>query len=162
MRFTPMPDTSVVLRNLRQRIDSLGMNDKIFNVIVPIEKLKLSREARGSGRKIYPGYVLVDMIVDRWFLVCGAQHSAGNRFCRRRVNPVPLKKEEVDYLFKKWTPGQLSTTLIWQSVKQFCYRWPFKNWNQSKFWWIGIAEKCFGFHVRPRDSSEVDFLQVKI
>ena len=57
---------NAVLRNLRQRIDSLGLNDKIFDVIVPVEK---KIKVKGTKRveveeKIYPGYVLVDMIVD--------------------------------------------------------------------------------------------------
>ena len=54
-----------VAQNLRQRIESLGMADKIFNVIVPKEK---KIKIRGGKRhiveeKVYPGYVLVEMIV---------------------------------------------------------------------------------------------------
>lgn len=94
---------NVVLRNLKQRIDSLGMNDKIFNVIVPTEK---KIKIKGSKRveveeKIYPGYVLVDMIVtdDSWYVVRNTPRVTG--FVGAGVNPVPLQKEEVDYLFKK-------------------------------------------------------------
>src|SRR5680860_1796435 len=61
---------NAVLRNLKQRIESLGMEDKIFNVIVPIEKkVKIKGGKRVTvEEKIYPGYVLVDMIVtdDSW------------------------------------------------------------------------------------------------
>ena len=51
--------------------------------------------------KIYPGYVLVDMIVtdDSWYVVRNTPRVTG--FVGAGVNPVPLKKEEVDYLFKK-------------------------------------------------------------
>lgn len=94
---------NVVLRNLKQRIDSLGMEDKIFNVIVPIEKkIKIKAGKRAEvEEKIYPGYVLVDMIVteDSWFVVRNTPRVTG--FVGAGVNPVPLKKEEVDYLFKK-------------------------------------------------------------
>ncbi len=94
---------NVVLRNLRQRIDSLGMNDKIFNVIVPIEKkIKIKAGKRVEvEEKIYPGYVLVDMIVtdDSWYVVRNTPRVTG--FVGAGVNPVPLKGEEVDYLFKK-------------------------------------------------------------
>lgn len=98
---------NVVLRNLRQRIDSLGMNDKIFNVIVPVEKkIKIKAGKRVEvEEKIYPGYVLVDMIVtdDSWYVVRNTPRVTG--FVGAGVNPVPLRKEEVDYLFKKMDAG---------------------------------------------------------
>ncbi len=94
---------NVVLRNLRQRIDSLGMNDKIFSVIVPIEKkIKIKGGKRVEvEEKIYPGYVLVDMIVtdDSWYVVRNTPRVTG--FVGAGVNPVPLRKDEVDFLFKK-------------------------------------------------------------
>ena len=94
---------NVVLRNLKQRIDSLGMHEKIFNVIVPVEKkIKIKAGKRVEvEEKIYPGYVLVDMIVtdDSWYVVRNTPRVTG--FVGAGVNPVPLKKEEVDYLFKK-------------------------------------------------------------
>ena len=54
-----------VARNLKQRIESLGYEDKIFNVLVPKEK---KIKVKGGKReiyeeKIYPGYVLVEMVV---------------------------------------------------------------------------------------------------
>lgn len=98
---------NVVLRNLRQRIDSLSMNDKIFNVIVPVEKkIKIKAGKRVEvEEKIYPGYVLVDMVVtdDSWYVVRNTPRVTG--FVGAGVNPVPLKKEEVDYLFKKMDAG---------------------------------------------------------
>jgi len=98
---------NVVLRNLKQRIDSLNMNDKIFNVIVPVEKkIKIKAGKRVEvEEKIYPGYVLVDMIVtdDSWYVVRNTPRVTG--FVGAGVNPVPLKKEEVDYLFKKIDAG---------------------------------------------------------
>ena len=98
---------NVVLRNLRQRIDSLGMNDKIFNVIVPTEKkVKIKAGKRVEvEEKIYPGYVLVDMIVtdDSWYVVRNTPRVTG--FVGAGVNPVPLRQEEVDYLFAKMDKG---------------------------------------------------------
>lgn len=100
---------NVVLRNLKQRIDSLGMNDKIFNVIVPVEKkIKIKGGKRvETEEKIYPGYVLVDMIVtdDSWYVVRNTPRVTG--FVGAGINPVPLKKEEVDYLFKKMDAGTI-------------------------------------------------------
>jgi len=94
---------NAVLRNLRQRIDSLGMHDKIFNVIVPTEKkIKIKGGDRvETEEKIYPGYVLVDMIVtdDSWYVVRNTPRVTG--FVGAGVNPVPLDKKEVEELFSK-------------------------------------------------------------
>ena len=101
---------NVVLRNLKQRIDSLGMNDKIFNVIVPVEKkIKIKGGKRVEvEEKIYPGYVLVNMVVtdDSWYVVRNTPRVTG--FVGAGINPVPLRKEEVDYLFKKMDSGRAS------------------------------------------------------
>jgi transcription termination/antitermination protein NusG len=94
---------NAVMRNLRQRIDSLGMNDKIFNVIVPIEKkIKIKSGKRVEvEEKVYPGYVLVDMIVDdnSWYVVRNTPRVTG--FVGAGVNPVPLDKKEVTDLFNR-------------------------------------------------------------
>lgn len=94
---------NVVLRNLKQRIDSLGMGDKIFNVIVPVEKkIKIKGGKRVEvEEKIYPGYVLVDMVVtdDSWYVVRNTPRVTG--FVGAGVNPVPLRADEVEFLFKK-------------------------------------------------------------
>jgi transcriptional antiterminator NusG len=94
---------NAVARNLKQRIESLGMEDKIFNVIVPTEK---KVRVKGGKRvttedKIYPGYVLVDMIVtdDSWYVVRNTPRVTG--FVGAGVYPVPLEKKEVDELFKR-------------------------------------------------------------
>ena len=59
-----------VADNLRQRIDSMGMEDRIFEVIVPKEKaIEIKNGKRKTVEKrIFPGYVLVDMILtdDSW------------------------------------------------------------------------------------------------
>ena len=94
---------NAVMRNLRQRIDSLGIQEKIFNVVVPTEKkIKIKGGKRVEvEEKIYPGYVLVDMIVtdDSWYIVRNTPRVTG--FVGAGVNPVPLSKEEVDMLFKR-------------------------------------------------------------
>lgn len=92
---------NAVMRNLKQRIDSLGMNDKIFSVIVPTEKkIKIKAGKRVEvEEKVYPGYVLVDMIVDdnSWYVVRNTPRVTG--FVGAGVNPVPLNKQEVTDLF---------------------------------------------------------------
>lgn len=94
---------NAVMRNLKQRIESLGMEDKIFSVIVPTEKkIKIKGNKRvEEEEKIYPGYVLVDMIVtdDSWYVVRNTPRVTG--FVGSGVFPVPLDKKEVDTLFKR-------------------------------------------------------------
>ncbi len=96
---------NAVLRNLKQRIESLGMGDKIFNVVVPTEKkIKIKGGKRVEvEEKIYPGYVLVDMVVtdDSWFVVRNTPRVTG--FVGAGVTPVPLTQKEIDYLL-----GQMS------------------------------------------------------
>jgi transcription termination/antitermination protein NusG len=92
---------NAVMRNLRQRIDSLGINDKIFNVVVPTEKkIKIKAGKRTEvEEKIFPGYVLVDMVVtdDTWFIVRNTPRVTG--FIGAGVQPVPLSQKEIDELF---------------------------------------------------------------
>jgi transcriptional antiterminator NusG len=90
-----------VVRNLKQRVESLGMEDKIFNVLVPTEKkIKVKRGKRvEEEEKVYPGYILVDMIVtdDSWYVVRNTPRVTG--FVGSGVQPVPLKQDEIDELF---------------------------------------------------------------
>jgi transcriptional antiterminator NusG len=94
---------NAVQRNLKQRIESLGKEDKIFNVIVPTEKkIKIKAGKRTeTEEKIYPGYILVDMIVtdDSWYVVRNTPRVTG--FVGAGVNPVPLNPTEVAALFSK-------------------------------------------------------------
>ena len=94
---------NAVARNLKQRIESLGMEDKIFAVVVPTEKkIKIKGGKRiEEEEKIYPGYVLVDMVVtdDSWYVVRNTPRVTG--FVGSGVFPVPLQKAEVEDLFKR-------------------------------------------------------------
>ena len=94
---------NAVLRNLKQRIESLGLDGLIFNVIVPTEKkIKIKGGKRViEDEKIYPGYILVDMIVTdySWYVVRNTPRVTG--FVGSGIHPVPLSQEEVDNLFKR-------------------------------------------------------------
>ncbi len=96
---------NAVTRNLKQRIASLNMSDKIFNVVVPTEK---KIRVKGGKRvteeeRIYPGYVLVEMIVDdeSWFVVRNTPRVTG--FVGSGTQPVPLTEEEYNALMKQMT-----------------------------------------------------------
>ena len=92
-----------VAKNLKQRIESLGMEDKIFNVIVPKEKkIKIKDSKRKViEEKIYPGYVLVEMIVtdDSWYVVRNTPNVTG--FVGAGTTPVPVSLREIEILKKK-------------------------------------------------------------
>lgn len=92
-----------VARNLRQRIESMGMEEKIFSVLVPTEK-KI-RIKNGKRRvvedKIFPGYVLVEMIVsdDSWYVVRNTPRVTG--FVGSGTTPTPLAPEEIAELQRR-------------------------------------------------------------
>lgn len=104
---------NAVARNLKQRIESLSMEDRIFAVVVPVEKkIKIKSGKRvEEEEKIYPGYVLVDMIVtdDSWYVVRNTPRVTG--FVGAGVVPVPLDKKEVEALF-----ARMNTTLTKHAI----------------------------------------------
>jgi len=96
-----------VAKNLKQRIESLGMEDKIFNVLVPKEKkIKIKDgKRRIVEEKIYPGYVLVEMIVtdDSWYVVRNTPNVTG--FVGAGTIPLPVRPEEIEILKKRVGAG---------------------------------------------------------
>ena len=94
---------NAVMRNLKQRIESLGMQNKIFSVVIPTEKkIKVVAGKRQTVEdKVFPGYILVDMIVDdeSWFVVRNTPRVTG--FVGSGVTPVPLTEEEMNSMFKR-------------------------------------------------------------
>lgn len=92
-----------VARNLKQRIDSMDMEDKIFNVLVPMEtKIKIKNGKRTNIReKIFPGYVLVNMIVtdDSWYVVRNTPNVTG--FIGSGTTPTPVSEEEINELQRR-------------------------------------------------------------
>jgi len=92
-----------VAKNLKQRIESLGMEDRIFNVLVPKEKkIKIkSGKRKIVEEKVYPGYVLVEMIVtdDSWYVVRNTPNVTG--FVGAGTTPIPVSNEEIENLKKR-------------------------------------------------------------
>ena len=92
-----------VADSIRQRAESLGMKDKVFDVIVPKEKqIEIKNGKRKVVEKrIFPGYVLVDMIVtdDSWYVVRNTPNLTGFiGFC---VRPTPMSRQEIDRILKR-------------------------------------------------------------
>lgn len=90
-----------VARYLKQRVEMLGMEDKIFKVIVPKEKrVRVKSGKRHTVEdKIYPGYVLIEMILtgESWYVVRNTPRVTGF-VGSDNTKPTPLSKEEVDSL----------------------------------------------------------------
>src|SRR3989344_2906973 len=85
--------------NLHQRIESMGMEDKIFNVLVPKEKkIKIKDGKRVTvEEKIFPGYVIVEMIVtdDSWYVVRNTPNVTG--FVGSGTIPTPISEPEMGF-----------------------------------------------------------------
>ncbi len=96
-------EEEAVARNLKQRIESLGMEDKIFNVIVPKEKkIKIKAGKRKViEERIYPGYVFVEMVVtdDSWYVARNTPRVTG--FIGAGTVPIPVSDEEIEVLKKR-------------------------------------------------------------
>jgi transcription termination/antitermination protein NusG len=94
-----------VKRNLEQRIESFDMTDKIFAVMVPKEKkIKIKNGKRVEvEEKIFPGYILVEMIVtdDSWYVVRNTPNVTG--FVGSGTTPTPIDQKEVENLIKRTT-----------------------------------------------------------
>lgn len=92
-----------VADSLRQRTDSFGMQDKIFSVVVPKEKqIEIKNGKRRTVEKrIFPGYVMVEMIVtdDSWYVVRNTPNVTG--FIGLGVQPTPIDQAEVARIQKR-------------------------------------------------------------
>ena len=92
-----------VAENLKQRVESLDMEDKIFNVLIPTEKkIKIKNGKRKiSEEKVFPGYILVEMEVtdESWYIVRNTPNVTG--FIGTGTVPTPIGEDEVKALQKR-------------------------------------------------------------
>ncbi len=100
----------IVAESIMKRAEAFDMKDKIFNVLVPKEKVW---EIKGGKRelvekKIYPGYVFIDMIVtdDSWYLVRNTPKVTG--FVGAGTTPLPVNQEDIDELLKRTKSEELT------------------------------------------------------
>ena len=96
-----------VKQNLEHRIESMGMHDQIFQIVVPVEEEVDIKDGqrRIVERKIFPGYVLVRMLLtdDSWGVVRNTPAVTGfvGSQMGERVKPVPLRPEDVDKIMRR-------------------------------------------------------------
>jgi len=155
-----------VARNLVQRIESMGMEDKIFSVIVPKEKkIKIKHGKRQTVEdKIYPGYVLVEMTVtdDSWYVVRNTPRVTG--FVGSGVTPTPLSEDEIKSLQKRMgveEPKYKIDVAVEDAVK--VTDGPFKDYDgkvaevDEEKGRVKVLVSLFGRET----PVELDFLQIK-
>lgn len=92
-----------VKTNLEKRVTSMGMEDKIFRVMVPVEETLEIKDGRKKivQKKIFPGYVLVDMVMtdDSWYVVRNTPGVTG--FVGSGNRPTPLVEDEVQQILRQ-------------------------------------------------------------
>ena len=155
-----------VSQNLKQRIESMDMEDKIFNILIPTEKkIRIKNGKRKViEEKIFPGYVLVEMVVtdDSWYVVRNTPNVTG--FIGTGTIPTPISEKEVKGLQKRMgveEPKYKIDVSVGSPVK--ITDGPFKN-LEGKVTNIDEAKGKIKVSVSMfgRETPvELDFLQIK-
>jgi len=155
-----------VARNLRQRIESMGMEDKIFQVVVPREKkIKVKNGKRHViEERLFPGYVMVEMIVteDSWYVVRNTPNVTG--FVGSGTTPTPISQTEVDRLLSRMGEAEPKYKIdVSEGDAVKITDGPFKDFegkisevNEAKGT-VKVLVNVFGRET----PVELDFLQVK-
>jgi transcriptional antiterminator NusG len=155
-----------VKKNLEHRIESLGMQHKIFEVVVPTEEeIELKDgQRRTVERRIFPGYILVDMLMDEdsWYVVRNTPGVTG--FVGSVRKPTPLRQRDVDKILKRMraeTPRVTVSFIPGQKVR--IADGPFEDF-------VGAVDEIFADKGKVRilvsffgreTPVELDFLQVE-
>ena len=155
-----------VKKNLEHRIESLGMQHKIFEVVVPTEEeIELKDgQRRTVERRIFPGYILVDMLMDEdsWYVVRNTPGVTG--FVGSVRKPTPLRERDVDKILKRMraeTPRVTVSFIPGQKVR--VADGPFEDF-------VGTVDEIFADKGKVRilvsffgreTPVELDFLQVE-
>lgn len=105
-----------VKTNLEKRVESMGMSDKIFRIVVPEEEEQEIKNGKKKivKKKVFPGYVLVEIIMtdDSWYVVrntpgvTGFVGSTGSG-----SKPIPLQPDEVDVILKRMGLDKVPTEI---------------------------------------------------
>jgi len=102
-----------VAENMKQRIKSMKMEEKIFQVLIPTEKkIKIKNGKRKTVvEKIFPGYVMVEMVLtdDSWYVVRNTPHVTG--FIGTGTTPTALTDKEVTDLTSRMTADEPTYTI---------------------------------------------------
>ncbi|MFD2925249.1 transcription termination/antitermination protein NusG [Halobacillus naozhouensis] len=159
-----------VRANLEKRVESMGMEDKIFRVLVPEdEETEIKNGKRKvAKKKVFPGYVLAEMVMtdDSWYVVrntpgvTGFVGSTGSG-----SKPIPLLPEEVDTVLKRMGMDKPSAAEVDFEVKESVKvtEGPFANFTGS-IEHIDLDKQKVKVHVNMfgRETPvELDFSQIE-
>lgn len=155
-----------VKTNLEKRVQSMEMEDKIFRVLVPMEdEVETARDGKKKlvKKKIFPGYVLVEMIVtdDSWYVVRNTPGVTG--FVGSGTKPIPLEDHEIRRILRQLGGNEVKVRIhfeLGQSVR--IISGPFENFagtiediNQEKQK-VRVKVSLFGRET----PVELDYTQV--
>ncbi|MDO9027654.1 MAG: transcription termination/antitermination protein NusG [Candidatus Roizmanbacteria bacterium] len=91
-----------VKQALEQRVKSLGVEDKIFDVVIPTREIIVVKKGKKTKatEKVFPGYILIKMILndDSWLVVRTTEGVTG--FVGAGLKPTPISDKEVDAIMK--------------------------------------------------------------
>lgn len=152
--------------SLKQRIESMGMQDKIFNVLVPTEKkIKIKNGKRKIViEKIFPGYVLVEMCVtdDSWYVVRNTPNVTG--FVGSGTTPIPVSEAEIKEIQRRMGIEEPKFTIdVTPDTPVRITDGPFKNFEgkvsdvNDERGKVKVLVSMFGRET----PVELDFLQIK-
>ncbi len=92
-----------VKANLEKRVESMNMEDKIFRILVPMEDEVEIKDGKKkvSKKKVFPGYVLVEMVMtdESWYVVRNTPGVTG--FVGSGSKPVPLHNSEINHILRQ-------------------------------------------------------------
>ena len=149
--------------NLEQRIETMGMKDKIFDVVIPTqEEIEVKDGKRRTvERHVFPGYILVNMILseESWYVVRNTPGVTG--FVGMGNNPTPLRPEEVAQIVKRMEAEAPTRQGYLQSGRACAHR----RWTIQRFPRHGCGDRygthqgaCDGQFLRARNAGGVGFL----
>jgi transcription termination/antitermination protein NusG len=119
-----------VKANLEKRIESMNMEDKIFRILVPMEdevEIKNGKK-KVTKKKVFPGYVLVEMVMtdDSWYVVRNTSGVTG--FVGTGAKPIPLHESEVKQILKQMGVEEVRTKVDFELGQQVrVVTGPFEN-----------------------------------
>lgn len=101
---------------IERRADMLQLRDKIYRILIPKDTEVRNRNGKKTEykRKVFPGYVLIDMVLDdaTWHLVKNTSGVTG--FVSSGNKPVPLQDKEVQDIQEALEPGSAKPRSIWE------------------------------------------------
>jgi transcriptional antiterminator NusG len=105
-----------VKATIERRSESMNLKDKIFRILIPTEQELRTRSGKRQEiqRKIFPGYVLVEMVLDdsTWYLIKSTTGVTG--FVSSGNKPVPLQQKEIDNILQALEGPRQKPRVLWE------------------------------------------------